>query len=536
MAMFSCRQLLVIYYNYYFVFFPVTFLFQLLVVVPPPTVIAMAFEDDTRGEIRNVLDFGAVGDGITDDTMALRRALYREEEEEMTTRKKEKRMLVWLPMNYIFLSQPLNISSYTTLRIDGTLRSLNDESTWPKLEPLVNYNTSEDGGHYLQYQSLLYALNAREILITGRGEVDGNGDWWWESFQNRDSGLLHAGRPNVVQTVNCTGVIISHLTFRDAPFWCLHPVLSVDVYIHHVTIRARTYAPNSDGIDPDSCKDVLIEHNDVGCGDDHIAIKAGRCGDRNDHLSCATDERFRDGIFVTDNVTIRHNIFRNGMGIAVGSESSGSIRNIHIHNNTVGVCNAGHDCVKENHRRHFSDSNKHYYSTGIDKIFTSNFHTNTAPKNTIIPDDSCCGWGPGLHIKTTVSRGGVIENVSFVDNTVYNTSLFLYLEAHYQNGGRDSLPEGYHPTRLNNVTFLRNRAMGAAFSATFDCPTVSPCQNITVENNTILTTNDNRNPWSCRNVETYTFRNNYPPGLEDCTQNSSTISQSFVSSSNTLEA
>jgi len=495
-------------------------------------VLASSFDDDTTStvEIRNVLDYGAIGDGVSDDTMAIRRAL-----EEVIVLGS---VIVWLPGNYIFLSQPLNISSYTTFQIDGTLRSLNHEPSWPRLAPLPNYNTSDDLGYSLQYQSLLYASHAHDIVITGSGVVDGVGNWWWDAFSN-DRSLLHAGRPNLVQTLNCSTVEISHVTFRDAPFLCLHPALSVDIWIHHVTIRARTYAPNSDGIDPDSCRHVLLEYNDVGCGDDHIAIKAGRCGSQQDHLSCHSDTRFSRGLFVTENITIRHNIFRNGMGIAIGSESSGSIRNVHIHDNQVGVCHAGHDCVTETNRRSFLHNNKYnkryhiakYHNEEIKSMPSSSSrssHNNNNNNDTNIPNDaSCCGWGPGLHIKTTVSRGGVIEHIKFANNIVYNTSMFLLLESHYQNGGSDSLPDGYEPTKLHNISFLGNTAAASAFSVIFDCPVVSPCRDIRVRDTTILNHHQN-NPWSCHNVDTFTVQNNTPPGLEECLQNSSSSSSSSL--------
>ena len=71
------------------------------------------------------------------------------------------------------------------------------------------------------------------------------GDWWWHNRRNRS--LVHSGRPNLVQLVGCTGIEVTGVTLRDSPFWCLHPVMSRDVHIHHMKIRARMYAPNSDG-------------------------------------------------------------------------------------------------------------------------------------------------------------------------------------------------------------------------------------------------------------------------------------------------
>ena len=92
--------------------------------------------------------------------------------------------------------------------------------------------------------------------------------------------------------------------------------------------------------DPDSCRNVMIENNDVSCGDDNIAIKAGVCGSSSPN-DC-NDTKFRDGTYRTENVTVRYNIFRIGMGISVGSESSGGISDVKIYDNVVGLCDAGH--------------------------------------------------------------------------------------------------------------------------------------------------------------------------------------------------
>ena len=175
------------------------------------------------------------------------------------------------------------------------------------IPPLKSYGDSRDGT-YLQYQAFIYANSANDIAITGSGTIDGQGDWWWANQRNRS--LVVSGRPNLVQLVNCTGVDISHVTAKDSPFWCLHPVLCRDVHVHHVTVRSRMYAPNSDGIDPDSSRNVMIEHNDVSCGDDHVAIKAGVCGSSSPN-DC-NDPMFTSGAYRTQNVTVRFNTFRIG--------------------------------------------------------------------------------------------------------------------------------------------------------------------------------------------------------------------------------
>jgi polygalacturonase len=227
-----------------------------------------------------------------------------------------------------------------TLQVDGTLQAIEAtpqvlNTTWPKLPPLVIYNSSEDFGRIPQYQAFLYAKNVTNLRITGTGVIDGHGEAWWNAFTNH-SALLQAGRPNLIQIVNSRNIEIDSVTLKDSPFWTLHPVLSQDIHIHHVKIRSRLYAPNVDGIDPDSCRNVLIEYNDVSCGDDHVAIKAGRCGDSITPNKC-TDPIWKSGMYQTTNVTVRYNVFKTGMGIAIGSESSGSIRNVHVHDNVIGL-------------------------------------------------------------------------------------------------------------------------------------------------------------------------------------------------------
>lgn len=329
---------------------------------------------------------------------------------------------------------------------------------------------------YLRYQAFIYGYQAEHVKIMGSGVIDGSGDWWWNAFSNKSSSLLHAGRPNLMQLVHCKHVEVTGVTLRDSPFWCVHPVYCEHLHFHHMAITARTYAPNSDGIDPDSSRHVLIEHNDIGCGDDHIAIKAGRCGKTEaDHLHCATDERFKKGLFETSDITVRYNVFRNGMGIAVGSESSGSIRNVDIHHNVIGVCEPGGEC------------------------------------------DDCCGWSPALHVKTTLSRGGVMENIAFHDNTVYNTSSFILLNAHYQTHDDDA-PDGYAPVLIRNISFVRNRALGTGVRAVWDCSVHDACQEILVLDNHIE--NADKEPWVCKHIASFLVGGNSPPGLQACMEES----------------
>lgn len=394
------------------------------------SIIQLPLGGNTDPVILNVLDFGAVGDGIADDTAALRRTLHFASAVGGAT--------ILFPEYHAFNSGPLNLTSHITLQVDGTLQALDWTTTdWPQIPPLATYGNSRDGP-YLQYQPFIYASHAFSIRIVGIGTIDGNGQPWWDAFQN-DRSILKAGRPNLIQLIDCHQVEISGVTLIDSPFWCLHPVLCTDVHIHHIKIRSHMYAPNSDGIDPDSSRNVLIEYNDISCGDDHIAIKAGVCGKNSGSpLNCDKIKEFTDGTYETVNVTIRRNIFRIGMGISLGSECSGGIRNVLIEDNHVGVCLPGH-C-----------------------------------------ENGCCGWSPALHLKSTATRGGHMKDIVFRNNTIYNTTSVILLENNYQS--HDQTNED-RPTLIQNLSFQSNRMMGSAKGMNFLCNKKLPCRNVTFFNN-----------------------------------------------------
>jgi polygalacturonase len=385
--------------------------------------------------------------------------------------------VIYIPSNVTVISAPFTIYSHMTLRVDGVLRAWNghdDEekilTDWPILPPLPTYPSSQDMGFVAQYKAFIYARNATNIRITGKGIIDGRGSWWWDQYTNKTK-VLQAGRPNLIQLLDCTHVEMDTVTLRDSPFWSVHPVLCQFVHIHDLKIRARLYAPNVDGIDPNSCQHVLIENNDIACGDDHIAIKAGLCRekyDKNTSGNC-TDPIWASGTYQTMDIVVRENIFRTGMGIAIGSETSGSIRGVHIYNNHIGVCESGSDT------------------------------------------DTSCGWGPAIHLKTTIDRGGVIEDIVFENNTVYNTSMFILVEMDYQ--GEEVVPTDYPASLVRNVAIIGNRAVASAVGASISCSEHAPCRNVTIVGNVVENAGSS-NPWNCQHVQGSTIHDNHPSGLE----------------------
>jgi hypothetical protein len=165
------------------------------------------------------------------------------------------------------------------------------------------------------------------------------------------------------------------------------------------------------------------------------------------------------------------------MGIAIGSEMSGGISNVTIYNNTIGLCDTG-----------AADPSRG------------------------------CGWGPALHVKTTILRGGELNDIVFYNNTVWNTSMFILLEIGYQTSSNELPPNTYESTKVQNIAFIGNVARGSAISASFTCSKYDACHNITIFGNYIAASkNITQSPWNCRFIASdYVAANNFPPGLEEC--------------------
>lgn len=204
--------------------------------------------------------------------------------------------------------------------------------------------TRWEGTECWNFSPLIYARGCRNIAITGEGTLDGQGKsgfFKWRARQDADKDALremgatgvpvdsrvfgpgHYLRPGFVQFVDCRNILIDGPRFEDSPFWTIHPVYSKNVTVRNVTVVSRHL--NSDGCDPDSCEDVLIEHCRFDISDDCIAIKSGR---DQDGWRVARPSR---NIVIRD-CTMKTNV---AAAIAIGSEMSGGATNIFVERLTV---------------------------------------------------------------------------------------------------------------------------------------------------------------------------------------------------------
>mmetsp|Transcript_26651 Transcript_26651/g.66972 ORF Transcript_26651/g.66972 Transcript_26651/m.66972 type:complete len:437 (-) Transcript_26651:8-1318(-) len=216
-----------------------------------------------------------------------------------------------------YLLSPVELVSNTTLWLEegATLVFTDDPSLCPVVAPLPSYGRGRDHNGD-RFRSFLFGSNVSDIVIAGgNGTIDGQGQRWWAAH---DAGSEKYTRPHLIEFMHSRNIALVNVTLRNSPFWTVHPYDCDGFTAAHVTILNPVDAPNTDGIDPDSSKNVVIRDSYFVCGDDGIAIKSG------------WDCFGRQFGVPTENVTISNLtvISPTSAGICIGSEMSGGVRNV----------------------------------------------------------------------------------------------------------------------------------------------------------------------------------------------------------------
>lgn len=231
-----------------------------------------------------------------------------------------------------------------TLRLDKGARVLFSDNE-DLYEPVFS---RWEGINCYCMQSCFSIEKSSHILITGEGTLDGQGQTWWEAssfkreFQKgpvstieQRLALLNPGyekqsgggggrqsqylRPALLQIRTSDHVSIEGITLTNSPFWTLHPLYSTNLHFKDLIIINPKDAPNTDGIDVDSCQHVHITGCLIDVGDDGIALKSG-----------SGEDGVKTNI-PTSNVRIDHCTVKNAHGGAViGSETAGGISSVHV--------------------------------------------------------------------------------------------------------------------------------------------------------------------------------------------------------------
>lgn len=242
-----------------------------------------------------------------------------------------------------YLTGPIHLKSNITIHIDAGAE-LHFSDNFDDYLPMVE--TRYEGVDVTSFSPLFYAYKAENITITGRGLIDGHGKKWWdfvEGYKNDqprsrwqimfdslnknillpdDPKQMKRGflRPPFIQPMFCKNVLIEGISIRNSPFWTVNPQFCENVTVKGVTIN-NPPSPNTDGINPESCKYVHISDCHISVGDDCITIKSGK------------DIPGRTKAAPAQNYTITNCTMLSGHGgVVIGSEMSGGVKNIVISN------------------------------------------------------------------------------------------------------------------------------------------------------------------------------------------------------------
>lgn len=260
-----------------------------------------------------ITEFGAVGDGVTLNTVAFQNAVFY-----ARSFADKGGAQLYVPKGR-WLTGSFNLTSHITLHLEkGTvIIGAKDSSRWPIVEPLPSYGQGVDRPGP-RHQSLINGYNLTDVIITGNnGIIDGQGSVWWEWLRSHN---LNYSRPHLVEFLYSEDIVISNLTFLNSPAWSIHPVYCSNVKIHNVTIETSVDAPLTDGIVPDSCSKVFIEDCTISVSHEAISLKSGW-----DKYGISF------GRPTTDIHISRVNLSSSfGAGLAFGSEMSGGISDIHV--------------------------------------------------------------------------------------------------------------------------------------------------------------------------------------------------------------
>jgi polygalacturonase len=362
----------------------------------------------------DITRFGAVADGATDCTQAFRSAV--------AACHSAGGGQVIVPSG-AYLTGAIHLKSRVNLHVaaGATIKFSWDTS---RFLPLVF--TRWEGLELMNYSPFIYAFEQENIAITGTGTIDGQADcehWWpwkgrtecgWKrgdpnqskardiliamaekdtAVRDRLFGEGHFLRPQFIQPYRCKNVLIEGVTLKNSPMWEINPVLCTNVTVRNV--KVSSHGPNNDGCNPESSTDVLIKDCYFDTGDDCIAIKSGRNADgRRVNVPCS-------------NIIIQGCEMKDGHGgVTIGSEMSGSVRNVFAEN-----------CRMD--------------SPNLDRA---------------------------LRIKTNSVRGGVVENVHLRNVEVGQVSdALVSIDFNYEEGDAGSFPPVVRNISVRNLRSAKSR-------------------------------------------------------------------------------
>ena len=276
----------------------------------------VSFRTDFEFVTLDVRRFGAKGDGIQDDTHFIQAAIMACPE--------NGRVLIprgCYRITSLFLKSHLRLE----LAEGAELKAFTEKEKFPVFPGIIEsydekdeYNLgSWEGNPLPMYTGIICGVNAEDVVIYGRGTINGNAtkETWWKNVK----AMKDVFRPRLFFINHCKNVTLQGVTFCNSPSWTLHPYFSDDLRFLDLTVKNPSDSPNTDGLDPESCKNVEILGVRFSLGDDCIAVKSGKI---------YMGKKLKTP---SENIHIRQCLMEDGHGaVTLGSEMAGGVVNLTV--------------------------------------------------------------------------------------------------------------------------------------------------------------------------------------------------------------
>lgn len=276
------------------------------------------FRTDSEFVTLNVRDFGAKGDGIQDDTNFIQAAIL--------CCPPDSRVLIpegTYKISSLFLKDDLRLE----LAKGAVLSAITDRTRFPVLKGLIeSYDENEEynlgtweGNPLDMFSGIITGVRVKNVVLYGEGMIEGNANydednWWFDAKRKRI-----AFRPRMIFLNHCENIVVQGIRVQNSPSWNIHPYFSDHLRFLDLTVLNPKDSPNTDGLDPESCKDVEIAGVYFSLGDDCIALKSGKIYMGSKYKAASED------------IVIRQCCMRDGHGsITIGSEMAGGIKRVTV--------------------------------------------------------------------------------------------------------------------------------------------------------------------------------------------------------------
>ena len=273
-----------------------------------------SFRTDEEFVTINVKELGAVGDGVSDDTNFIQAAI-------MACPPKSR---VLIPKGkYKITSVFLRSGIYLEIAKGAELLAETDRNRFVKFPGLIeSYDEKEEynlgtweGNPLPMFAGIVCGINISNVKLYGEGVINGcaSTDNWW----NNPKVMVGAFRPRMLFLNHCENIQVQGLTFCNSPAWVIHPYFSDELLFAGLKVQNPQQSPNTDGLDPESCRKVEILGVHFSLGDDCIAVKSGKVYMGKKHKKPSED------------IHVSHCLMENGHGaVTVGSEIGAGVRNM----------------------------------------------------------------------------------------------------------------------------------------------------------------------------------------------------------------